>query len=231
MKFEYGNTYDLVYLFTKSGENIETLEERCTISVSVKDTSAPIFDCDKVDDIITLNVVNACDSSYVLEAPKAAVSDTCTKNADEFQFFYSIDGKAKKQWTATSSETFKVGKEYILVWSVKDAEGNSARNTCEQKIVVNDKRKINLKCPSVSDITFNWCDTGEDYLWQNEEYSIKDTLLKKSNHWPKASATLCEDGSETTTAVDLDSVIYVSSDKGSTWTELTESSTFKYNHE
>ncbi|MBP5455131.1 MAG: Ig-like domain repeat protein [Paludibacteraceae bacterium] len=231
VKFEYGNTYDLVYLFTKSGENIETLEERCTISVSVKDTSAPIFDCDKVDDIITLNVVNACDSSYVLEAPKAAVSDTCTKNADEFQFFYSIDGKAKKQWTATSSETFKVGKEYILVWSVKDAEGNSARNTCEQKIVVNDKRKINLKCPSVSDITFNWCDTGEDYLWQNEEYSIKDTLLKKSNHWPKASATLCEDGSETTTAVDLDSVIYVSSDKGSTWTELTESSTFKYNHE
>ena len=231
VKFEYGNTYDLVYLFTKSGDNIETLEERCTISVSVKDTSAPIFDCDKVDDIITLNVVNACDSLYKLIAPKAAVSDTCTKNADEFQFFYSIDGKAKKQWSATSSETFKVGKEYTLVWSVKDAEGNSARNTCEQKIEVNDKRKINLKCPSVSDITFNWCDTGEDYLWQSEEYSIKDTLLKKSNHWPKASATLCEDGSETTTAVDLDSVIYVSSDKGSTWTELTESSTFKYNHE
>ena len=229
VEFEYGTTYDLVYLFTKSGLNIETKEERCTISVSVKDTSAPIFDCDKVDDLITLNVVNACDSIYKLIAPKAAVKDTCTKNQDEFQFFYSIDGKAKKQWSATSSETLQVGKEYTLVWSVKDAEGNSARNTCEQKIVVNDNRKIDLKCPSVSDITFNWCDTGEDYKWTNgEEFSIKDTLLNKSNHWPKASATLCENGSETTTAVDLDSVIYVSSNNGSTWTELTESSTFKY---
>ncbi|MBR4840561.1 MAG: Ig-like domain repeat protein, partial [Paludibacteraceae bacterium] len=229
VEFEYGTTYDLVYLFTKSGLNIETLEERCTISVSVKDTSAPIFDCDKVDDLITLNVVNACDSIYKLIAPKAAVKDTCTKDKDDFQFFYSIDGKAKKQWSATSSETLQVGKEYTLVWSVKDADGNSARNTCEQKIVVNDNRKIDLKCPSVSDITFNWCDTGEKYQWTNsEEFSIKDTLLSKSNHWPKASATLCKDGSETTTAVDLDSVIYVSSNNGSTWTELTESSTFKY---
>ncbi|MCQ2194278.1 MAG: gliding motility-associated C-terminal domain-containing protein, partial [Paludibacteraceae bacterium] len=229
LEFEYGKTYILTYNFKKEGENIETFEQECTINVTVKDTAAPIFDCTKVAGEITLDVVNGCDTTYELIAPAAAVSDTCTKDSADFKFFYSIDGGTKKAFETASSEVFQVGKNYTITWSVKDEHDNDARTTCDQTVTVNDKRKINLTCPSEDDITFNWCDTGDDYQWKNTEFSIKDTLLNQSSHWPSASATKCANGTETTETVALDSTIYLFD--GTAWSEMTDETKFSYDTE
>ncbi|MCQ2195383.1 MAG: hypothetical protein MJZ28_10595, partial [Paludibacteraceae bacterium] len=228
--FDFNTKYNLNYFFEKSGENIETISENCPVTIVVKDTSAPIFKCEDVADVITLDVVNGCDSLYTLIAPKAAVTDACTPSKDDFVFSYAINNGAEKSWSASSKETFQVGKTYTITWSVKDKNDNSARNTCDQSVVVNDKRKIDLDCPAISDITFNWCDIEGGYQWENSAgFSIMDTLLSNANHWPHASAKKCVDGSLSSEVVNLDSTIYLYD--GTAWAALTATTKFEYGHD
>ncbi|MCQ2218384.1 MAG: gliding motility-associated C-terminal domain-containing protein [Paludibacteraceae bacterium] len=225
-EFDAKKTYDIRFTYTKEGDFVNPKTEFCEIVVYVGDTTKPVFNCNNMENLIELSVVEACDTLYRLLPPVNAVSDVCTKNKSDFKWYYSIDEGTEKLWSDTP-EKLNVGVTYQVSWRVEDKDGNSSTNSCPQSIRVRDKRKFDLVCPSEDDIVFNWCETQVWYTNTIGKYSVRDSLLADTKHWPKASAIGCQDGLATGT-MKLDSIIYVSSDNGTSWNEIENSTKFVY---
>ncbi|MCQ2232970.1 MAG: hypothetical protein MJZ30_14095, partial [Paludibacteraceae bacterium] len=147
--FEYNQVYDILWEFTKSGENMETMIDSCFSKVILRDTSVPTVNCDLMPSV-TLEPKESCDTLYTLLEPTGVFDDNC--GADALTYYYQYGSAPFTEFEAGVSQITIENGDTTVFWMVKDAIG-LASDTCAQKFTVVDVVKPLVVCPN--DTTIN----------------------------------------------------------------------------
>ncbi|MBK8721244.1 MAG: HYR domain-containing protein [Saprospiraceae bacterium] len=115
----------VTFTVTDANDNKAT----CTSTVTVKDVTAPTFDCPAA---VTVNADANCIGTYAVVAP-ANQADNCTASGN---LTWSV--------VPTSGNALPLGTTYF-VYTVTDLSGNT--KTCSQAVTVIDKTKPTITCP------------------------------------------------------------------------------------
>ncbi len=140
----YNTSYDIRWVFEKSGENMETVYDTCDSKVILRDTSVPTMDCSKIEDIVLKPVT--CDTmSYKFLKPEGVFDDNCGEA--NLTYFFKLDDDATfTEFTGSNLRDVSNGS-HTIVWKVADQMGNES-GECGQSLSVVDTIAPDMTCPS-----------------------------------------------------------------------------------
>ncbi|MBR5972306.1 MAG: hypothetical protein IK017_06620, partial [Paludibacteraceae bacterium] len=140
---EYDATYEIKWLFIKSGDDMETMKDSCFSTVLLQDTSVPTVDCSAMVNI-TLAPVNSCDTLYTLLKPEGVFNDNCGE--DGLLYLYKIGNGRFTPFEENNSIVDLLYGDTIITWRVRDQYSQS--ESCEQHITVVDNVIPTTTCPN-----------------------------------------------------------------------------------
>ena len=140
----YNTSYDIRWVFEKSGENMETVYDTCDSKVILKDTSVPTMDCSKIKDIVLKPIT--CDTvDYQFEKPAGVFDDNCGEG--NLKYFFKLDDEASFTELAAALPRTVANGSHTIVWKVQDQIGNES-GECSQSLSVLDTIAPEMTCPT-----------------------------------------------------------------------------------
>ena len=140
----YNVSYDIRWVFEKSGTNMEDIHDSCDSKVILKDTSVPTMDCSKIEDIVLKPIT--CDfENYQFKKPEGVFDDNCTE--DSLTYFFKLDGDASFTRLKDAEPRTIANGTHTIVWRVADKMGNES-GECSQSLTVLDTIAPEMTCPT-----------------------------------------------------------------------------------
>ena len=140
----YKTSYDIRWVFEKSGDNIETVYDTCDSKVILKDTSVPTMDCSKIEDIVLKPIT--CDSvGYQFVKPDGVFDDNCGEG--NLKYFFKLDDDASFTELSVAAPRTVTNGSHTIVWKVQDQIGNES-GECSQSLTVLDTIAPEMTCPT-----------------------------------------------------------------------------------
>ncbi len=141
---DYNTAYDIRWIFVKAGDNLVTKSDSCFLSVLVKDTTAPDFNCDDIDpDSVVYIAHGVCELPYSdITLNKYTAHDNC--DGDIVGILSTSKNLAD---SVKADDVFKVGTLYHLYWVFEDKTGNNV--SCDQLLMLNSDLKPLFNCDSL----------------------------------------------------------------------------------
>ncbi|MCR5498293.1 MAG: hypothetical protein K6F48_10690 [Paludibacteraceae bacterium] len=140
----YNVSYDIRWVFEKSGTNMEEIHDSCDSKLILKDTSVPTMDCSKIEDIVLKPIT--CDSvGYQFEKPAGVFDDNCGEG--NLKYFFKLDDDATFTELAAASPRTVTNGSHTIVWKVQDQIGNES-GECSQSLTVLDTIAPEMTCPT-----------------------------------------------------------------------------------
>ena len=140
----YNVSYDIRWVFEKSGTNMEDIHDSCESKVILKDTSVPTMDCSKIEDIVLKPIT--CDSvGYQFVKPEGVFNDNCGEG--NLKYFFKLDDDANFTELSVAAPRTVTNGSHTIVWKVKDQIGNES-GECSQSLTVLDTIAPEMTCPT-----------------------------------------------------------------------------------
>ena len=141
---DYNTSYDIRWVFEKSGENMETVYDTCDSKVILRDTSVPTMDCSKIEDIVLKPIT--CDSAdYQFVKPDGVFDDNCGEG--NLRYFFKLDDDASFTELSLAAPRTIANGSHTIVWKVQDQIGNES-GECSQSLTVLDTIAPDMTCPT-----------------------------------------------------------------------------------
>ena len=140
----YNVSYDIRWVFEKSGTNMEDIHDSCESKVILKDTSVPTMDCSKIEDIVLKPIT--CDSvGYQFVKPQGVFNDNCGEG--NLKYFFKLDDDATFTELVGAAPRTIANGSHTIVWKVQDQIGNES-GECSQSLTVLDTIAPEMTCPT-----------------------------------------------------------------------------------